>query len=176
MNKNKIIKFLKEIYPYLIIIAVVLVIKAYIVAPIMVSGSSMDSTLKNGDIMILQKIGYNEKTIKRFDIIVINYNNKPLIKRVIGLPGDKVESISGTLYINDEKIDEPYLDKDTYTKTFSIEQLFDVEKIPEGYYFVLGDNREVSIDSRTIGLISIDNIMGKASLVIYPFNRIGIKE
>ena len=97
-------KVFKEIYPYIIIIISVLIIRKFIVTPIRVIGPSMMHTLIDGDIMILDKISYRFKNIKRFDIVVISSLDKPIIKRVIGLPGDIVESKNNRLYINGEEI------------------------------------------------------------------------
>ncbi len=177
-------KYIKEYGPYILIIVVVLLLKTYVITPIIVSGDSMYSTLHDGDIMILNKL-YDEKDIKRYDIVVVKYkevnssgktSNKDIIKRIIGMPGDKVECIDNVLYINGEKVEEDYLDKDTITENFSLNDLYDTDTVPEGMYFVLGDNREVSLDSRRIGFIDIDDIEGKASFTLFPFNRFGKKE
>lgn len=161
----------------MVIIIVVLLFKHYIVAPIRVVGPSMKDTLQDGDIMLLNKITYRFKNINRFDIVVVNYKeeSKPIIKRVIGLPGDKVEVRKNKLYINDSEYDEFYLASGTNTDSFDLNSLFGEETIPEGYYFVMGDNREESKDSRTIGFIKKSNIIGKASLTLFPFDRIGKK-
>lgn len=167
---------LKEIYPYIIIIIVVLLIKKFLVAPVRVIGPSMTHTLLDGDIMILDKISYRFNDIQRFDIIVIQSNDSLIIKRVIGLPGDNIEYKNNKLYINNKYYEENYLDGDTITSDFKLEDITKKSTIPEGYYFVLGDNREESSDSRIIGLINKSQIEGKAKLTIFPFNRIGIKK
>ena len=170
MDKEKIKKNLKEILPYIIAIVVVLIIKNFVVSPVMVNGTSMDPTLRNKEIMILNRLKYKFDDIKRFDIVVIKKDSL-IIKRIIGLPGETVEIIDNKLYINDKEIKEKFLNDDVITGDFQLE-----EKIPKGYYFVLGDNREVSADSRGIGLISKDEIEGHASLTIFPFNRFGTKK
>ena len=169
---NNVLIFIKkhrEILSYLLIIVVVLLIKQFIVTPIRVNGSSMDTTLKDKDIMILDKISYRFSNIKRFDIVVIKLDNEYLIKRVVGLPGEIVEYKDNKLYINKKEIKENF----THQKTddYSLDK-----KIPNGYYFVVGDNRTVSMDSRMIGLIKEEDILGKTSLVIFPFNRFGLKK
>ena len=169
-------KILREVYPYIIIVVVVLLIKSFLVAPVRVVGPSMEHTLLNGDIMILDKISYRFNEIKRFDIVVVNSNEGLIIKRVIGLPGDKIEYKNNKLYINGEYYKEDYLDGDVKTGDFILEQLTGDETIPQGYYFVLGDNREESKDSRTIGLIKEKQIQGKARLTLFPFARFGIKK
>ena len=158
----------KEILSYVLIIVLVLLVKEFIVTPIKVNGSSMMNTLHNNDIMILDKISYRFKSIERFDIVVIKRNGEYLIKRIIGLPGEVVEYKDNKLYINEELIEEEFSHLET--KDYLLEG-----KIPEGYYFVVGDNRPDSLDSRRIGLIKEDEILGKTSLVIFPFTRFGFK-
>ena len=162
------IKF-KGILSYVIIIVVVLLIKEFIITPIRVNGDSMNETLMNNDIMLLDKISYRFTDIKRFDIVVIKKDKEYIIKRIIGLPGETVEFKDNKLYINGEYVKEDF--KHGNTKDFKLE-----EKIPDNYYFVVGDNREVSYDSRIIGPIKRKNILGKSSLVIFPLNRIGNKK
>lgn len=171
--KDKFINFMKEISVYVIIIVVIILLKIYVVSPIRVNGTSMDPTLENGDIMILNKIGYHFGQIKRFDIVVIKYKDELLIKRVIGLPGEKIKYENNTLYVNDKKLDEEF-DK-AYTYDFSIKEIGSTT-VPADSYFVLGDNREVSKDSRSIGFIDKEDIVGKSSLTLFPLNRFGIKK
>ena len=136
----------------------------------------MKDTLKDGDIMILDKVTYKFSDIKRFDIVVVKYEGDLIIKRVIGLPGDKVELINNKLYINDKLYEEKYLATGTETSNFTIKDINNTEKIPKGYYLVLGDNREESKDSRTFGLVKKGNIKGKARITIFPFSRFGVKK
>jgi len=166
--KNRIFAFIKSIYSYVIIVIVVLLIKYFIVTPIKVNGNSMNDTLYNNDIMILDKISYRFNDIKRFDIVVIKREKDYLIKRIIGLPGDKIEYKNNQLYVNNQFIEENFLHK--YTNDY------EEDVIPENYYFVLGDNRINSSDSRYIGLINRKDILGKTSLTIFPFNRFGTKK
>lgn len=160
-------KLLKEIIPYVIIVIVVVLIRTFIITPVSVDGNSMYPTLKDKEILILKKY---DKQIKRFDIVVFKYGDSKLIKRVIGLPGEKVEYKNNNLYIDDNKIKDVFLL--TETDDFNLKNL-DVEVIPDDYYFVLGDNRINSSDSRTIGLISIKDIEGTVSFRAFPFKRIG---
>ena len=180
MNKEKkgnpILRFLKEIYPYVIIVVVVLFVKTYIIAPIQVNGISMDSTLHDGDIMLLNKLQYKRYGVKRGDIVVIKNRGSHIIKRIIGLPGDNIKVEDNILYINGKEYKEDYLDKGTVTNDFSLEELFDTDKVPEGTYFVMGDNRDDSLDSRILGFIEEDDIEGIASITIFPFNRLGSKK
>lgn len=160
-------KFIKESASFIIVILIALIIKFYIVTPIRVNGRSMLPTLTNKDIMILNEIGFYTKGLKRFDIVVINYPGEKLIKRVIGLPGEKVEFKNNKLYINDKLIEEPF--EHTSTDDFILDG-----KVPENHYFVVGDNRLESVDSRRLGTFPKSKIQGKTNFVLYPFNKIGI--
>ena len=145
--------------------------------PFTVSGASMYPTLHNGDRMVLSKVG----DIHRFDVVILKApdENVEYIKRVIGMPGDTVEMKSGVLYINGKKVDQPFINTEALAKQtvfiddFTLESLNGESKVPEGKYFVLGDNRGVSKDSRMIGFIDRSAIEGKAVFTIWPFGRIG---
>ena len=165
MKKN----IIKEIFSYIVIILAVILFRTFLYSPIRVTGDSMIPTLYDGDIMILNKIGYRINGLNRFDIVVVKYQNEKIIKRVIGLPGDYVVYKDDILYINDKKVEETY--KRDITNDFSLESL-GYEVIPEGKYLVLGDNRGISKDSRIIGLVDKDDIQGYTNLIIFPFNKI----
>ena len=154
---------------YVIIIIIALIIKFFIFSPVRVNGTSMTPTLNDGDIMILNEIGYRLNGVNRFDIVVANIDGEKLIKRVIGLPGEKVEYRDNNLYINDELVVENFKHGDT--EDFNISELGS-ETVPESSYFLVGDNRGNSKDSRIVGFIHKGKIMGKTSLIIYPFDRI----
>ncbi len=160
----------KVLLPYIIIILVVLFIKAFIVTPIKVNGESMYPTLEEGDIMILNKTAYYFNKPERFDIVVVNMPDEYLIKRVIGLPGEHIEYKNNTLYVDGKKVKENF--KHGVTANFNIEELGS-DTIPLNTYLVLGDNRENSLDSRELGFIREDQLLGRTSLIILPFNRIG---
>ena len=174
MKKN-----IKELVPYLIIVIVVVFIRSYIITPVIVRGDSMDDTLKDGQVLFLNKINYRFNSIKRFDIIVIkDQDNDLIIKRVIGKPGDYVEYKDNTLYINNKKVKDKYGNGET--SDFNLEEICDINndncngKIPKGKYLALGDNREVSADSRVKGLFTRKQILGKATLRLWPLNQITI--
>lgn len=162
MDKNK-----KDALSYLVIILVVVLIRTFIITPIRVVGSSMDKTLKQGEILLLEKV---DKSYKRYDIVVIKEGNERIIKRIIGMPGESIKIVEGVIYINGEAIEDKYAS--TYTEDFSLSK-FDLEVIPEDSYFVLGDNRKVSKDSRLLGPINKKQIQGKAIYRIWPFNKFG---
>ena len=171
-------KFLKENYIYLIIIVLVILIKIFVITPVRVNGSSMEPTLEEGDIMLLNKLSYKFGDVKRFDIIVIrdDDDDEDIIKRVIGLPGERIEYKDNILYVNGKKVDEKFTKEySDELNDYSIDNL-ESETIPEDYYFVLGDNRPKSKDSTELGFIHKDKIKGKASFTIFPFSRFGSKK
>lgn len=160
---------IKKILPYFIIIGIVVLIRAYVFTPITVNGASMEQSFYNGDVVLLKKM-YNN--IKRFDVVVIDLKDgKPLIKRVVGLPGEYVEYKDSNLYINNKLVEESFIKEDT--NDFKLTEL-GYQIIPDDMYFVMGDNRDDSMDSRIIGLIKRDSIVGKASIILFPFSRLGI--
>ncbi len=161
---------IKPLLPYIIIIAVVLFIKAFIVTPIKVNGESMYPTLEEGDIMILNKTAYYFNKPKRFDIVVVDMPDEYLIKRVIGLPGEQIEYKDNTLYVDGKKVKENF--EHGKTDDFNIKKLGS-DTVPEGYYLVMGDNRGNSLDSRELGFMKEEQLLGRTSLIILPFNRIG---
>lgn len=165
---------LKEIKEWIVSIVIAAVIafliKGFVIDTMLVDGTSMLPNLHNRDRIIFEKISLYSHSIKRGQIIILNPPEKPksvyYVKRVIGLPGEKVEIKNGFVYINGQKLSEAYLASGTYTGD-------DMKlTVPEGSVFVLGDNREVSEDSRIIGPIPIKNIKGHAILRIYPFDKI----
>ena len=155
-------KLIKELIPYVIIIVVVVLFRTFIATPVRVDGDSMNPTLKNGQILILNKL---DKEYERMEIVVFDYNGERLIKRVIGLPGEEVYIKNNKIYVNDEEIKD-YSDAvlmSDYTRV----------KVPEDAYFVLGDNRGNSADSRLIGMISKDEIKGSILFRLIPLTKIG---
>lgn len=149
--------------PYILIVVVVIFIRTFLATPVRVDGESMVPTLQDGDILILKKYDHS---FKRFDIVVLDYQGEKLVKRVIGLPGEKVSYQNQTLYINGKKVKENF--KHEKTEDFEVEG-----KIPKGYYFVLGDNRMNSKDSRMIGAVSQKQMDGTTNLIIFPFSNFG---
>ena len=162
-------KIMKELMPYLLIIAIVIVIRTFIVTPVKVEGSSMDNTLKNGQVLILNKTSHN---YHRFDIVVVNVKGKKIVKRIIGMPGESIEYKDHKLYINGEVMDDAVTSQ---TYDFTLEKLYGIQELPDDYYFVMGDNRPFSSDSRDpqIGLVKKSNIEGIAVFRIWPLNKFG---
>lgn len=150
----------KEILPYIIIIIVIVLVRTFIATPIRVNGDSMNDTLKNGDYMILKKFTKNH--INRFDIVVVDEHNEKLIKRVIATPNEKVEYKKNKLYINDKYI------KNSFGKG-NTEDFRDY--CGKNEYFVMGDNRENSLDSRSFGCVDSSKINGTTNFVLFPFGK-----
>lgn len=164
---EKLTKWLKENIVFLIILTAIIITRIFFFSPIRVNGTSMYPTLQDKEFMILNKISLKQG-INRFDIVVVQENNKYIIKRVIGLPGESVMYKDNKLYINGKTVE------DNYSKTTTND--FDNVVLGENEYFVMGDNRAVSSDSRIIGPVNIKNIKGKTNLIIFPFNKIGTVE
>ena len=161
-------KVIKELMSYVVIVLVVLFIKFFIVSPIRVNGNSMDATLKDNDLMLLNEIVYRFSDIKRNDIVVVREDDEYIIKRIIGLPGEKIACDSGIIYINGKKYDDKFALNETSD--------FELVTLKSDEYFVLGDNRKVSLDSRFFGPYKKSDIRGRASFTIFPFSRFGSKK
>lgn len=155
---------LKKFKPYIIILIVVILIRSFIITPAIVNGDSMKDTLLDNEVVLVNKISLRTSGLKRFDVVVIKSSEGTIVKRVIALPGEKVEYKNNVLYINDKKIK---------TQKFKNTEDFKYEKIEKNHYYVLGDNRDVSLDSRAIGTISEEEIIGKVKVVIFPFKSVG---
>ena len=166
-------RIVKELISYVIIVLVVVLIRTFIATPVIVSGSSMDPTLKNGQLLILNKLA---KKYTRDDIVVIdakiNGKKERIVKRIIGLPGETLEYKNGFLYIDGKRTHDDFVN---ITRDFTLKNVTGKSKIPDGYYFVMGDNRTNSLDSRDsrVGLVKKSNIIGKPMLRIWPLNKIG---
>lgn len=157
-------------------------IRAFFFSNYVVEGRSMMPTLEDGNKLIVNKIGFQIGDLKRFDVIVFHANEKEdYVKRVIGLPGDTIEYKNDQLFINGKKMDEPYLDKHRneiltkrLTEDFTLQERTGVKVVPEGKLFVLGDNRLESWDSRQMGFISFDQVVGKVNLRYWPLDHMEI--
>ncbi|WP_430785969.1 signal peptidase I [Virgibacillus flavescens] len=168
----------------IIAFALAFIVRMFFFAPIVVDGPSMQPTLHNHDQMIVNKFLYAVDDPERFDIVVFHANEEQdFIKRVIGLPGEHVAVKNDILYINGKSVKEPFLkeikDKkmpnQILTEDFQLEQLpGNYKTIPEGYVLVLGDNRNNSADSRVLGLIPQDTIVGKTSFIYWPLSRFSV--
>lgn len=160
-------KKIKDSISFIIIILTIILVRLFIVTPVRVDGPSMNDTLHDGDILLLDK--YDNK-YERFEIVVFNYSGERLIKRVIGLPGEVVSYKNNKLYINGNEIEDNY--GLGYTEDFELKNL-NLTKIPDNEYLVMGDNRNDSLDSRYFGTISKDKILGSVKYRLFPFNKFG---
>ncbi len=153
----------------LIVVAAVAVLIATVFLPVLqVSGTSMEPTLVDGDIILLVKT----ERFKTGDLCGFYWQNNLLLKRVIGIEGDYIEiDHEGTVYVNGEPLDEPYI----FEKSLGECDIDFPYQVPEGKVFVLGDHRKTSIDSRSsaIGCVAVDQIVGKVVWCIWPLNNFG---
>lgn len=152
----------------------VIICRTFLFTPVIVKGESMEPTFEERDKLLVSKIS----TIDRFDEIVFHAPNQTEqhIKRVIGLPGDTIVMEDDQLVINGQSYDEPYVNRQDHvahkiTGDFTLEQLTGNQQVPEGYVFVLGDNRLKSGDSRQYGFVSMDAIIGEVIFRYYPLNE-----
>ncbi|WP_018932693.1 signal peptidase I [Gracilibacillus lacisalsi] len=160
---------------------IVILFRMFIAVPIIVDGPSMLPTLENKDRMIVNKISVMFGEPDRFDVVVFHATTKKdYIKRVIGLPGDSIVYQDDQLYINGQPVEEPFIEDEianeqsNYTTNFSLRDIpGNAEEVPEGHVFVLGDNRPNSTDSRHLGFIPIDQVVGIAGVTYWPVDKIG---
>ena len=170
---------LKEVFSTILYILVVLLgtwlIITFVGQRTYVSGSSMEPTLHHGDQLIMDKLTYHFSEPERFDIIVFPFQyeeNTYYIKRIIGLPGETVQIYDGDIYINGSRLEEDY----GYEKIRNSGLASESITLGEDEYFVLGDNRNNSSDSRepSVGNVTRDQIIGRAIFRIWPLNRLGL--
>lgn len=176
---GNIAKLMDWIKPIVIATVLIVLVRSFLVTPIVVDGASMKPTLENGDRLIVKKIS----DFERFDIVVFNTSiGTKYVKRIIGMPGDHIAYKNDELFINGILFEEPYLNSSKsqlegalpFTLDFSLEETLNISKIPDGFYFVIGDNRRNSNDSRNaeIGLVAEKEIIGTTDVRFYPFNDI----
>ena len=160
----------------LIALIIVIPVRMFIAQPFIVSGASMENTFHTGEYLIVDQISYRLEEPEAGDVIVFRYPRNPstfFIKRIIGTPGDTISIDGNVVTITNEEhpngyiLDEPYI-ADMAPNTFLSEELGDRE------YFVMGDNRNKSSDSRTWGILQRENIVGRAFLRLFPFSQIGV--
>ena len=188
-------EILSWVLTILVAVVAALVIRSLVFEPVRVDGESMDDTLANGEIMFVSKYDYSSTWLclpwqsntdkenaprftfggnpQRFDVVICRYPGRGdtnFVKRVVGLPGDVVEIREGYLYVNGEKYEEAYIDDDYRVRGGSNGYSFGPYTVPEGEFFVMGDHRNNSNDSRALGSISRNMIVGHVRHVLYPFD------
>lgn len=174
-QKKSILEWLKTI---LIALGIVFIVRMFLFEAYMVRGESMETTLKNGERLFVNKTVKFIGEIEKGDIIIIDGDeqNKRYVKRVIGLPGDRIEAKNGEVYINDKKLEEPYLQEQEQKAAEEGSLLtndFGPVEVPNNEVFVMGDNRRNSLDSRNgLGFIDKERIIGKSEFVFFPFNEL----
>lgn len=154
-----------------ILIAVILafLLRTFVFATSIVEGDSMDPTLQDGERVIFNKFVYLINEPNRGDIVIIHRPEKNYVKRIIGLPGETIEIKDHKLYINNELHNQTFLTEDAKNHTGNYGPI----TVPKGRYFVMGDNRSISKDSRNgLGFIMEDEIIGRSEFIFYPFSEI----
>ncbi|MCM3160302.1 MULTISPECIES: signal peptidase I [Metabacillus] len=178
-TKSKMWEWTKAI---VLAVGLAMIIRIFLFEPYLVEGSSMDPTLHDGDRLFVNKTLKFIGEIDKGDIVIIDGKEENIryVKRVIGVPGDKVSAQDGKVYVNGTVIEEPYLDSnEKEAESIGIDLTDDFEEIevPNGNYFVMGDNRLNSMDSRNgLGLIEKDRILGKSEFIFFPFDHLSKTE
>ena len=176
-------KIIKEIlswtFTFVLVYVIVLGIQRFVLQPFEVDGQSMDYTLADGERLFMYKLG----NVDRFDVVVIESpieENELYVKRVIGLPGDSLAVKNDQLILNGKAMEEPYLTQKQaessgdFTDAFDLATITGEATIPQGFVFVLGDNRQHSVDGRTFGLIPMEAVVGEANFIYWPINKMGL--
>lgn len=165
-KKNEWVEWIKAFFIALII---VIIIKVFVISTSVVEGESMEPTLADGDKLIFNKFIYLIGEPDRGDVVIIQTSLKNYVKRIIALPGEVVEVIDHTLYINNKEVEQAYISEEAIKGTGD----FGPTEVPNDSYFVMGDNRVISMDSRHpgFGFIDKDNIIGRSELIFHPFSE-----
>ena len=177
VKKKMLLKFLIQI---LVIVLLTVVIFTRVIIPVRIDGQSMAPMLHDGDLAVVNALFLNQDQIERFDVVVLNCKTlqKDIVKRIIGLPGETIVYQDDRLYIDGIYYDESFLNQDYIEEakvTYQSEQFTNDFEVTLGddEYFILGDNRIVSLDSRVFGKIHRSEIKGTTNFIMYPFSKIG---
>jgi len=173
---KKISSFISDLIDIIVVgISIFLFVYLLILQPHKIDGSSMEPNFSDGEFLLTEKVSYRFGKPERGDVITFFEPNseKTLIKRIIGLPGEKISIKNGKVFINSQQLEEKYLTKLTYTSGGVFLRENEEKVVPKDSYFVLGDNRIQSLDSRTLGFIDKKRITGKAWLAYWPPNKFG---
>ena len=170
MDLRDVKEFLRDTFKYILVFVAVLLLFIFVIGLQQVVGPSMTPNYNEGDVLVINKFINKFREPKREEVVVVSQSEKYMIKRVIGLPGDRIEFKDNKLYINDLEYMEDYLKDDVVTDDFKLSDI-GVDVIPENKYLVLGDNRSNSLDSRNYGLIDRKQIIGTSWFRIWPLKR-----
>lgn len=178
MRKEK-KELINSIIQIVLVVVITTCIFKFVVIPVRVKGASMENTVHDQSIALINAIGVKEENIERFDVLVLYSEalDEKIIKRVIGMPGDTIEFKDDILYINGKETTQDFLDAQFVAEskvTYNAKNFTDDFKVTvgAGHYFVMGDNRLRSTDSRELGTFTIEDIIGVEGLVIFPFDAI----
>ncbi|MGO4937774.1 signal peptidase I [Fundicoccus sp. Sow4_H7] len=172
-------EIVSTIFTFIVVFALVWLLRAYVIEPFQVEGRSMDNTLQDGERLVMLKLA----EVDRFDVVVVpppNVPEKLYIKRVIGIPGDTIEFKDDKLILNGKPLDEPYLaemqaqTEGNFTYDMTLEERTGATEVPEGQIFVMGDNRRNSTDGRNFGFINIEDVRGEADFIHWPLSEFGL--
>lgn len=158
-----------------IVVVVAFVLRYFVMQPFVVEGQSMEPNFHDNELLIVEKVSYQLRQPRRGNVIVFRFPGSPnlnYIKRIVGIPGDRISIHDGAVFINGRRLDEPYLNgEETLAPSFN---RVDETALGPNEFFVLGDNRAHSSDSREWGVVPKINIVGRAFLVILPVNDLGL--
>ena len=181
MDLRSITEFLIDMWNYIVIAAIAVLVLTFVIAFQPVAGNSMHPNLEEGNVIVISKFAYKIGKPGRNDIVVLrDKKNKSFVKRIIGLPGEKIEYMNNILYVDGDGYKEKFLGEDITTHNFLFEDICSLKDcpdgvIPENMYMVMGDNRPQSEDSRTpsFGLVKKSQLKGKFLIRIWPINQMG---
>ena len=169
---SRLLVFLKEIVETIVLALVLFLVINLLTARVRVDGPSMEPSYQHNNRVVVSKVSYWFGDIERGDVIVFPAPPNPdedYIKRVIGLPGDMIKVTNGTVFVNEIPIEEPYISSPPISNLRET-------RVPDDMVFVMGDNRNVSSDSRSWGPLEIEEIIGKAVFVYWPLDKIRVVE
>jgi signal peptidase I len=173
MKKQKLIQYIKYIIINVLVAALISILMVkYVVSAYKIEGNSMSSMLINEERILISKLAVKNSELNRFDIVVVRKPNEPqktIIKRIIGMPEEIIEIVDGDVYVNSKKLDQPFLGDKKNRRSRNLNPLL----IKKGNYFLLGDNRRVSRDSRHFGEVPLNHIYGKAIFRYWPISKFG---
>lgn len=153
------------------------VLYLFVMQPHKIKGESMEPNFHNNEFLLTEKLSYRFGLPNRYDVVVFEAPpdfREEFIKRIVGLPGEQVTLRDGQIYINGDKLDEPYLDAFSVTRGNRFLDEGESVSVPPGHVFVLGDNRSHSLDSRVFGFVAYENITGRAMFVYWPPSELGL--